>query len=151
RAEELTVRTNQLNSTGYTYSYEELDTFRRSRWHKLLIAELEDKFGAYGKIGLVLLECGPSAWKIQLILMSCRVMSRGIGSILLNYIIGRTQISKVKLFGEFVPTDRNRAMYIAYKFAGFREVGREGNIIILESKIKEVPGIPYYVKLQSEF
>lgn len=30
RAEELTVRTNQLNATGYTYSYEELDAFRRS-------------------------------------------------------------------------------------------------------------------------
>ncbi|MEK8173922.1 hypothetical protein NKH77_48315 [Streptomyces sp. M19] len=30
RAEELTVRTNQLNTTGYTYSYEELDALRRS-------------------------------------------------------------------------------------------------------------------------
>ena len=30
RAEELTVRTNQLNTTGYTYSYEELDELRQS-------------------------------------------------------------------------------------------------------------------------
>lgn len=30
RAEELTVRTHQLNATGYTYSYEELDQFRLS-------------------------------------------------------------------------------------------------------------------------
>ncbi len=29
RAEELTVRTNQLNTTGYTYSYEELDELRQ--------------------------------------------------------------------------------------------------------------------------
>jgi FkbH-like protein len=59
RAEELTVRTHQLNTTGYTYCYEELDHFRKSDRHKLLIAGLEDKFGTYGKIGLVLIEwCG---------------------------------------------------------------------------------------------
>ncbi|HEX3045085.1 MAG TPA: HAD-IIIC family phosphatase, partial [Bacillota bacterium] len=35
RAEELTVRTHQLNTTGYTYSYEELDNFRKSKGHRL--------------------------------------------------------------------------------------------------------------------
>lgn len=30
RAEELTVRTHQLNTTGYTYSYEELDAMIHS-------------------------------------------------------------------------------------------------------------------------
>ncbi|MFZ5985659.1 MAG: HAD-IIIC family phosphatase, partial [Bacillota bacterium] len=76
RAEELTVRTNQLNTTGYTYSYEELDEIRKSKNHKLFIIGLEDKFGTYGKIGLVLIECRDDIWKIKLLLMSCRVMSR---------------------------------------------------------------------------
>src|SRR5580704_6140210 len=44
RAEELTVRTNQLNATGITYSYAELDEFRRSPGHWLLIADLADKY-----------------------------------------------------------------------------------------------------------
>lgn len=57
RAEELTVRTHQLNATGYTYSYEELDNFSKSDRHKLLIADLNDKYGPYGKIGVVLIEC----------------------------------------------------------------------------------------------
>jgi hypothetical protein len=35
RAEELTVRTNQLNTTGYTYSYEELDALRQSGRRRL--------------------------------------------------------------------------------------------------------------------
>src|SRR5579864_1392804 len=52
RAEELTVRTHQLNTTGRTYSYAELNEFRQSPQHKLLIAGLEDKYGSYGKIGL---------------------------------------------------------------------------------------------------
>lgn len=56
RAEELTVRTNQLNASGKTYDYEELDFFRQSDSHLLLVCELEDKFGSYGKIGLSLIE-----------------------------------------------------------------------------------------------
>ncbi|MCP4458245.1 MAG: HAD-IIIC family phosphatase, partial [Cytophagales bacterium] len=48
RAEELTIRTNQLNATGYTYSYDELDYFRQSENYKLLVASLEDKYGTYG-------------------------------------------------------------------------------------------------------
>ena len=41
RIDELTVRTHQLNSTGYTYSFEELDSFRLSPDHKLLVAGLD--------------------------------------------------------------------------------------------------------------
>src|SRR5262245_26191535 len=81
RAEELTIRTNQLNTTGYTYSFDELNTFRQSERHQLLIASMEDKFGTYGKIGLALVECEKQIWTIKLLLMSCRVISRGVGNI----------------------------------------------------------------------
>ncbi|MFZ0322441.1 MAG: HAD-IIIC family phosphatase, partial [Candidatus Sulfotelmatobacter sp.] len=86
RAEELTIRTHQLNSTGYTYSYEELDMFRQSDRHLLLVGSLEDKYGTYGKIGLALIECSSDHWNIKLLLMSCRVMSKGVGTVMINYI-----------------------------------------------------------------
>ena len=62
RAEELTVRTHQLNTTGYTYSYDELNAFRHSPNHLLFIASLEDRFGDYGKIGLALFATQFLAW-----------------------------------------------------------------------------------------
>jgi hypothetical protein len=62
RAEELTYRTNQLNATGRTYTVESLDALRRSGTHKILVCELTDKYGSYGKIGLALLEQMPGAW-----------------------------------------------------------------------------------------
>ncbi|WP_254897282.1 hypothetical protein [Amycolatopsis sp. Hca4] len=88
RAEELTVRTNQLNSTGRTYSYDELDALRSSSEHVLLVASLTDKFGSYGKIGLALLEKGTPDWRLNMMLMSCRVMSRGVGTVLLGHVMG---------------------------------------------------------------
>lgn len=126
RAEELTVRTNQLNATGITYSYSELDEFRCSPGHWLLIADLSDKYGGYGKIGLALVERAASVWTIRLLLMSCRVMSRGVGGIMLREIVERAHDAKVDLLADFIPTDRNRMMYVAYQFAGFRDYSTSG-------------------------
>src|SRR5215831_4451959 len=135
RAEELTVRTHQLNSTGYTYSYDELNFYSQSKDHKLFIAELEDRYGSYGKIGLCLLECGAGVWTIKLLLMSCRIMSRGVGTIFVNQIMKRARAADVRLRAEFVPTDRNRIMYVTYKFAGFRELTRNGDLVIFENDL----------------
>jgi FkbH-like protein len=121
RAEELTIRTNQLNATGVTYSYAELDAFRSSSKHSLLMADLTDRYGDSGKIGLALLDLGQTEWTIRLMLMSCRVMSRGIGTIFLRELIERAQHAGVKLLADFIPTDRNRMMLVSYKFAGFVE------------------------------
>ncbi|ARU60247.1 hypothetical protein CBW65_03600 [Tumebacillus avium] len=148
RAEELTVRTNQLNTTGYTYSYEELDALRHSEDHKLMIVELTDKYGTYGKIGLVLVELGETEWTVKLLLMSCRVMSRGVGSIIINHLLMMAKENNVKLRAEFVKTDRNRMMYVTYKFAGFKEViEEEGGKVIFENDLSMVQPFPDYVKV----
>lgn len=160
RAEELTVRTNQLNATGYTYSYEELDRFRRSPDHLLLVASLEDRFGTYGKIGLALIEKhapgdggdggdGRETWSLKLLLMSCRVMSRGAGSILLSHVLERARNAGARLLAEFRPTPRNRSMLVTYKFAGFREVERKDDAILFEHPLDTIPPIPAFVRLES--
>ncbi|MCM3746395.1 HAD-IIIC family phosphatase [Paenibacillus pasadenensis] len=149
RAEELTVRTHQLNATGYTYSYEELDAFRHSPDHLLLISELEDKYGTYGKIGLTLIACNEKVWTLKLLLMSCRVMSRGVGSIMLNYVAAKARDAGAVLCAEFVPTDRNRMMMLTYKFAGFKEIEQNDGLIILEHDAAYVQNVPDYLTLIS--
>jgi FkbH-like protein len=148
RAEELTLRTNQLNTTGYTYSYDELNHFRQSGNHKLLVASLEDKYGSYGKIGLALIECQAQIWTIKLLLMSCRVMSRGVGAIMMNHIMSLAKTNNVRLLAEFIPNDRNRMMYISYKFAGFKEIGKNENLVIFENDLSRIQDVPPYVKFQ---
>ncbi|MBW4611880.1 MAG: HAD-IIIC family phosphatase [Desmonostoc vinosum HA7617-LM4] len=148
RAEELTIRTNQLNTTGYTFSYAELNQFRQSDNHQLLTADLSDKYGSYGKIGLALVECQESFWTIKLLLMSCRVMSRGVGTILLNHLMRLAKKHGVRLRAEFISNHRNRMMYITYKFAGFKEIDTQGNLIILENDLRQISTAPEYVKLE---
>jgi FkbH-like protein len=150
RAEELTNRTNQLNTTGRTFSKEDLEKLRCSDRHLLLMSELTDKFGSYGKIGLALVECDSDVWTIKLLLMSCRVMSRGVGTIMLNYILRKARESKVRLLSEFVSNDRNRMMYVTYKFAGFTEIESRGAVQILEHSLAAIPPVAGYISVKVE-
>lgn len=148
RAEELTVRTHQLNTTGYTYSYDELDQLRQSDRHLLLVAGLDDKYGSYGTIGLALVERDPAVWTIKLLLMSCRVMSRSVGTIMLSQIMTMAREAGARLRAEFISNDRNRMMYVTYKFANFRQVEQRGELIVLENDLEWVQPFPAYVTVQ---
>lgn len=148
RAEELTVRTNQLNSTGRTYSYDELDALRESPDHLLLVASLTDRYGSYGKIGLVLVTKGGPDWRLRMMLMSCRVMSRGVGTVLLGHVMGLARDAGAGLRADFVETGRNRMMQITYAFSGFREVARDGDQVELAADLSQLQAPPGYVTLE---
>jgi FkbH-like protein len=148
RAEELTIRTNQLNATGTTYSHDDLRQFIHSDRHELLICDLEDKFGSYGKIGLALIETMKDYLHLRLLLMSCRVMSRGVGTVLLSHIMNKAKAVDKKLRADFRDTGRNRMMHIAFKFAGFRNFGfGPQDEIILENDLSAINSSPPYMKV----
>jgi len=148
RAEELTVRTNQLNATGRTYDYDELNHFRLSDKHKLLVCELTDKYGSYGKIGLALIEIKEDHWHLRLLLMSCRVMSRSVGSVLMSYIMFEARKAGKKLLADFKITKKNRQMLISYKFANFKEISsdEDGNILF-EHDLAYIQPFPPYIDM----
>lgn len=150
RAEELTVRTHQLNATGVTYDYDELNAFRVSGSHRLLVAELIDRYGSYGKIGLALVEKGEEYWHLKLLLMSCRVMARGVGTVMMSYIMQEAKKAGVKMRADFKRTDRNKQMYVGYRFANFKEVASddEGHILF-ENDLSMIQAFPPYIDVRT--
>lgn len=142
RAEELTLRTNQLNTTGVTYSAEQLRDLIASENHQVIVAELDDKYGSYGAIGLLLISQQPGRWCVDLFLMSCRVMSRGVGGVILTALRKTCQYRQLELAAQFRETDRNRMMFITYRFAGFRQ---EGELLI--NDLGRIPALPDYMQL----
>lgn len=149
RLHELTARTNQLNTTGRIYSTAELDAFRKSDKHDLLVARLKDRYGTYGVIGLALIDRTTDHWRLRILLMSCRVMSRGVGSLLLHHIMRGARDAGADLVAEMIPNDRNRMMYATYKFTGFREFAKEGEVHLLRHDLEDVPAIPSHVRLHA--
>ncbi|RII13769.1 hypothetical protein DSC45_22710 [Streptomyces sp. YIM 130001] len=122
RASELTVRTHQLNSTGLTYDIDELRRLSRSPDHRVQVARLRDRFGDYGIIGLALSELDGKDSVLRLMLMSCRVVSRGTGGVLLHQLVQEALADGRRPVAHFVPTEVNRSMLVTLRFAGFRPV-----------------------------
>lgn len=151
RVIELTERTNQLNTTGYTYTYDELEALQSNDNYSLLIMGLEDRYGSYGKIGIVLLEKEKDKWMIDLFIMSCRVISRGIGTIVMNHIMKKAFEEGVTLQAKFIPTEKNKMMLLSYTIAGFHLKEVKDSYQILENDLKKIQEKPDYVELISEF
>jgi FkbH-like protein len=149
RAVELTTRTNQLNTTGLTFGYDELRGFIHSSDHSLLVCDMKDKYGSCGKIGLALIEISKKYWHLRLFLMSCRVLAYGVGMIVLSHIMQETKKARKKLRADFIDTGRNQQMYITFKFSNFRELetAKDG-YIILENDLSFIQKIPSYVDLK---
>lgn len=120
RVEELTLRTSQMNATGVHYSDEALRSLLADETHEVLVVTLDDKFGGYGAVGVLLIEKFEHAWNVKLLATSCRVVFSGAGTILLRWLADAAANAGVHLVADFRRTDRNRMAEVAYRFAGFR-------------------------------
>ncbi len=149
RVEELTLRTHQLNSTGYTYSYEELTSLINSPSHVFLIAGLTDKYGDSGKVGLLLMEDVGEAYVLKLLIVSCRVMTRGVGGALLTHAVRLARAAGKSLRAEYLETEYNRIMYVTYKLAGFEDIyeSEDGRNVVLGYTAEELPEYPSYIEI----
>ncbi|MFF7473116.1 HAD-IIIC family phosphatase [Streptomyces sp. NPDC008092] len=119
RVEELTLRTSQMNATGVHYDDAALRRLMADPEHEVLVVTMGDRFGPHGAVGLVLLRRLSGAWHLRLLATSCRVVSFGAGSVVLNWLIDQAAAAGVHLNADFRGTARNRMMEIAYRFAGF--------------------------------
>ena len=116
RAEELIARTNQLNATGRAFSLAELRSFVGSATSTVCSwPALEDRYGDYGTIGVALIDRGAEVWILRLLLVSSRVLSRGIGRVLLHEVMRLAQLAGVRLQADFVDNGRNRVLYLTYR------------------------------------
>lgn len=117
---ELVTRTNQFNSTGIRYSDSEIKTFFNSGDHEFHIVSLVDKYGDYGRCGVALILKEPSAWNIEILLVSCRVAGRGLGTAFLSYLTDEARKAGCEyLRAKYIKTDRNRQIGLLYKIVGF--------------------------------
>ncbi|HET6481156.1 MAG TPA: HAD-IIIC family phosphatase [Actinoplanes sp.] len=147
RAEELTERTHQLNTTGHTYTYDELNALRTSESHLVLIARLADKFGDYGTIGLAVVEKAAHHWVVKLLLFSCRVTSRGVAVVLMNHLKRSARDAGVRLLADMIPTERNRVMYLSFLMTRFEVLEQDQHGVRMEADLAEIPEDPSYVKV----
>ncbi|MFG3009583.1 HAD-IIIC family phosphatase [Streptomyces cinerochromogenes] len=148
RASELTVRTHQLNSTGLTYGIDELRRLSGSPDHQVLLATLRDRFGDYGTIGLAVTELVGRDAVLRLMLMSCRVASRGAGNVLLHHLVRQALAAGRRPVAHFVPTEVNRNLLVTMRFAGYRAtVTDEDRLVLTVDPDRPLPKAPGHTRV----
>ena len=83
RVTELIQRTNQFNTTTIRYTRSDLQKFLESPAHAVYVADLADKFGKLGLVGVVIAVREDSGVTFDSFVMSCRAMGFGLEGLML--------------------------------------------------------------------
>lgn len=124
RAAQLCQKTNQFNSTTRRYDLQELQRLQDDGADVVVIG-LEDRHSQFENIGLIILKPDEEGGgEIDLFLLSCRVLGRGIETVVPRWAIGRSAARGWShLSAPIIETERNTPVRRVYADAGFASVG----------------------------
>ena len=109
RVTQLTQRTNQFNLATNRYQEEEIGRLLDSGDSMVLLLEVADRFGDYGKVGLVIASRAGEKAEIRDFMMSCRVLGRKVETAFLGTVLGliyeRWKVTET--LASYVPTEKN--------------------------------------------
>jgi FkbH-like protein len=145
RLTELVQRTNQFNTTTKRYTKAELSSFMTSAEMGVYVADVTDKFGAFGLVATIILTRSGEEARIDSFVMSCRAMGFGLEQGFLRLVLD-AEPQAARILGAFVPTDRNAPSARVFADNGFRAV--DETMWELKSEA-ERPVVPAWIKVDA--
>lgn len=136
RIAQLTNKSNQFNLTTKRCSQTDIENFAADKNYVTLYGKLEDKFGDNGVVSVVLGHFGkrekPHAdskeFHIDLWLMSCRVLKRGMEDAMLDVLVSECKKHGIeKIYGYYYPTAKNKMVKDFYGRQGFEKSSEDGS------------------------
>lgn len=124
RVVQLLGKTNQFNLTTRRHGAGEVQGLIDSGAIALWL-RASDRYGDHGLVGAAITvpEDG-ERWRIDVLLMSCRILGRGIEQAFFASLVGAVQRRHGRqLIGEYRPTAKNHIVAGFYRDAGFAELG----------------------------
>lgn len=108
RLAQLTEKTNQFNVKKRPLSQEEIEAYMRDEMYAIFHARAIDQFGDQGIIVFALVRKEKDLWHIESLLMSCRVIGRGIEDAFLAVIARRAESEGARDIGiTFESSEKN--------------------------------------------
>lgn len=125
RVTQLINKTNQFNVTTRRYTEAELKSFAAEPGNIVMHFRLVDRFGDNGLIGVLLARAAAGErLVIDTLLMSCRVLGRGVEHAMINELVARAAASGVReITGEYLPSARNGMVADLFSRLGFAPAG----------------------------
>lgn len=120
RLVQLGLRTNQFTMTGQSHSETRTRQMAGSAQHRVLVTQVRDRFGDEGIVAGAWVSCEGSRWVVENLVMSCRVLTRGVEDALVQSIVDRAFAAGARgLQARFVATGRNHLASELYPRLGF--------------------------------
>jgi len=111
RASQLTFRTNQFNLNTKRRSEPELIDLVKNKNHRIWMVQVEDRFGQYGWVGLIIGVSKSAHYFVDTFLLSCRVLARGVEHALLDHLAQVAFVAGNKTLQlNFRPSEKNMPM-----------------------------------------
>ena len=131
RITQLTHKSNQFNVTTKRYTLAEMEEVAASTDYVRLCGRLTDKFGDNGIVSVVIGKRDNAALHLDLWLMSCRVLKRGMEFAMLNTLVAKCRELGIReIFGYYVPTKKNAMVKDLFAEFGFTKTSEdEGNSV----------------------
>ncbi|HVC89177.1 MAG TPA: HAD-IIIC family phosphatase [Acidobacteriaceae bacterium] len=154
RSVQLLAKTNQFNLTTHRYSAAKVEEFASLPGGQAVVVRVRDRFGDSGVVGLALARTLDATCVMDSLLLSCRVIGRGIETALLAQIAERAIRSGARrLLGEYIPTKKNSPCATFYEDHGFAEcpspAGFSPNSKVYELDLTVVvPAIPEWITVE---
>lgn len=121
RITQLTNKSNQFNLTTRRYTEKEMEEIAESDTHIRLCGRLSDKFGDNGIVSVVIGRCEGDTLHIELWLMSCRVLKRGMELAMLDSLAEKCRERGIKrIIGYYFKTAKNNMVSELFGSFGFR-------------------------------
>lgn len=127
RAAQLAGRTNQFNLTGVRYDTAETLARSGDPGHLVACFRVADRFGDEGIVGAAWIEREPGTWRVANLVLSCRVLGRGVEVAIASWIVAQARAAGAdRVEGRYVPSGRNGVAAGFWRRAGFTAGAGEG-------------------------
>jgi FkbH-like protein len=149
RAAEMAARTNQLNAT---LARTDLATLQGwvAEGYLVRVAELEDRFGDYGLIGVAVSGRAGDDHRLHELAISCRAMGRSVEAALIGSIASAAEDEGAKqVVLPFTRGSRNAELERILRGIGFEEAGTDGDLVHLVLPVGTDIEIPSWLHLES--
>lgn len=147
RVAQLTQKTNQFNLTTRRYSEQEITGLIADPTCAVYAARASDRFGDHGLIGVVVARSDGDAWDIDTLLLSCRVIGRGVESAMLAVVAGDAVDADARtMTASFVPTAKNAPAAEFLPRHGF-EAFEGDQLRWRRSLLADRPSVPGWIEL----
>ncbi len=131
RVAQLVNKTNQFNLTTVRRSETEIAALADRDDALVRAYAADDRFGEYGIIGVVIAVRGDDHWWLDTVLMSCRVLGRGVETAMLADAVATIRrAGDAPIGGKYVPTDRNHMVADLLVDHGFAPGDAPGEFVL---------------------